>query len=157
MPKHIYAIRGGSGHGIYETYADAVDGGWSQRQGYGNAMKFEEAQRPFAEEWLKRTPLPNGRAASAQSWVKKQHFLVRITITGIIASISFAAIFHFCIWFHNYVGCDGLTMATTPACKGVLQMRLFVSDKLVELTNLLFAQVISAIGVFAMYVGGMLN
>ena len=158
MATDLYAVRGGEGHGLYDTYADALDAGWLQRQGYGNAVKFPARQREFAEQWLARSPLPNGRAASVQTWIQKQHFLVRLTLTSLIATISLAGLFHMLVYLDSYIGCDkSVVIATTPMCIGITNVKTFVTSKIVEITNLVFAQIVSGIGVFAMYLGGMLH
>ena len=98
--KGYYAVRGGVGEGIYQKWGDAVNAGFIFKQGRGNAVRFDSIKE--AQEWMRVDAFPENSisvfAKNTDTWISKQHFLVKINVLFFMGIVVFTTFFKVCVF-----------------------------------------------------------
>ena len=152
-----YAVRmPGKEPVVTESWGDALNAGFSQCQGFGNAAKFSTKEE--AERFLKQRAFPHGKAGEIQSWIQRQHFVIRITCFGVMSSTVLCIGYHTMIKMGEYMKCDySLSSASGPVCIGIREVQLFQQKKMGELATFFFAEIIVAMLCFCSYMCGFMG
>ena len=116
-----YAIRNGTQTGIYTEWYKAVQAGWRQQEGYGNAVRCDTLEQ--AEEFIKLKPFSSSPVGSINGYIGKQHFLVRLLIFTISMNVLCFASYKGALKAEKEIGCDDLVFSMLPMCKGLMSIR----------------------------------
>ena len=150
--EKVYAIRGGVGHGVYDSFSDALDAGWYQKQPYGNACAFSAEERTKAEIWIEtRKPFPENKAGLFAKEMRQQHIFVRILALGIVTTIFMLVIVKISYWVHDTLDCRNYPANITPPCTYANKLIALVSEKQVHIYNLIGAELLICIGLAYTY------
>ena len=155
VKKVFYAVRNGITKGIYENWGKAVNAGFKQQQGYGNAIKCTTMVE--AEAFLEEPAFPTGPSGKVKSYIKKQHFLVRFSVFSVMATTLIIIFWNIALWAEKKVGCDNILLGSTLLCKSLIKMKQKVQEQMETLLNLFFIQIMGIIFVASSYVAGILD
>ena len=153
--QKFYAIRGiGSGI-ICETWGEAVNNGFIQKAGYGNAVKF--TTREDAEEFIKIKAFPMTMNNQVKGWIEKQHPLIRLCVFSIMVSFFFVMIFYLTIKLEDYLMCrENVQLASTNMCVSLKRLNIVISEQFNKLVDIVFYEIIGAILVFSSWMVGLI-
>ena len=144
---NIYVVRGGHGHGIYNTWAEALNAGWYQKQAFGNCCKFLSTEREEAEAFLKHEAFPEGRAGTFAKDMRQQHIFVRVFALAVVTTAFGFAIVKIAYMVHDKLECSrSMLMSSTPPCIYSHKVIASVSEKQAHIYNLIGAEIIILIG-----------
>ena len=157
--KEFYAIRGGDKHGIYTEWYEAVNAGWHQKAPRGNAVKVYS--RSDAEKFMAVKAFPENHitimANEGQSWVQRQHFLVKINILGIAMILSFGFVFNILLKVQDRIGCDQTYMLNHMTCVHLNKLKVSIQEYYGHMVDVIFYYIIQALSVFTFWLTGFLN
>lgn len=150
-----YAIRGAGGDVIVTSWGDAVNAGFTWKQGYGNAVKF--SNKKDAEKWMKTKAFPEGTNGVVKSWITKQHPLIRLTCFSIMVTVIFIIGFKMAIKFEDYLGCrENIQLRGTSMCQALNKVTMALTDQFGKLIDIVFYEIIGAVMVFSSWSVGLI-
>jgi hypothetical protein len=145
----VYAVSGGPRQGVYTSWPQAVDAGFNQKQGYGNAVSFDGPEAAAdAQQWVDgRKPYPEGTANQWRHGVKQQPFLVRLFVMVVLMTAFAATIAFIARRAEQYLGCRAdYTRMADEVCLLVAKIDVAVRESAVSTTRLVATEVVVAIG-----------
>lgn len=156
----IYAIRGGKTPGAYLLYPDAQRAGFAHRQAVGDATKFqadsEEEARGLADEFLALPPVSNWMA-DYQVWLNRQPFMLRAGAFLILFNIIFVLSHYLVVAAMALFNCDNAIVATTGTCKGLVELKSFISERIDQLVKVFIAEVMAGLTALALIMTGLVK
>ncbi len=150
-----YAVRNGTMTGVYEHWFQAVQAGFRQQEGYGNAVKCDTREQ--AEEFIKMKPFSSSPVGSVNGYIAKQHFLVRMMIFTISMNVLCFGAYKLALKAEVELGCNDLVLSMLPMCKGLMNIRTQVTSNYEKLLNILFYQIVGGIFIASSWLAGLLN
>ena len=142
----LYALCGGPGQGIYKTWPEAVAHGWRQKEGFGNAVTFPVDRIKDAEEWIQRSPFPEGTVGQFRRSVRESHILCRMLFVMIVGT-AFSYILHrLVVSVNRLMLCDHYPNITQPICLHTHRLMILVAEKQLELWNIVLGELLMFIG-----------
>ena len=104
------------------------------------------------------TAFPQNVATKAQSWVARQHFLVRVTIFAVSSSLVAWLLLEGLQWYEGYLECGlDIQRKLGPMCMNLGNLQLTVANNVNLLINFAFYEMTLSIAVLFAWLAGLLG
>tara|TARA_R110002012_G_scaffold271858_1_gene457164 strand:- start:1599 stop:2075 length:477 start_codon:yes stop_codon:yes gene_type:complete len=150
-----YAVRDEKASLILDNWGDAVNHGFIQKQGHGNAVKFNTKKE--AEKWVKHKAFPMTASSAVKSYIQKQHFLVRLAVFSLLATMSLSSGFYMLVKLENYLNCrNDVIIGSSSVCVSLRKVSITISGEFNKLIDIILYEVIGVVLIFSSWVVGLL-
>ena len=110
----------------------------------------------MADEFLALPPVSNWMS-DYQEWLNRQPFVLRAGAFLILFNIIFVLSHYLVVAAMALFNCDHAIVATTGTCKGLVELKSFISDRIDQLIKVFIAEIMAGLTALALILTGMVK
>ena len=107
-----------------------------------------DTSNPHYREYRQR----EGFAKNGETWISKQHFLIKVNVLFFFGILVFTCFFKGYILAQEMLQCDSTVMMTSVLCLNLNKFKVALAENLAQFIDLVCYWVIFALGVFTIWI-----